>query len=80
MPNHEPDSHNNQVTLPMVAILTLIFSLIALSYLTLDRSKLEKSVFEEHNRAIANMGEDIRAIRTLIGQHPVVPLSPGPQK
>jgi len=77
MSDYEPDLNNNQVTLPMVAILTLIFSLIALSYLTLDRSKLEKSVFEEHNRAIASMSEDIRAIRSSIDQHPSRPQPPG---
>lgn len=75
-PDHDSDSNGSQVTLPMVAILTLIFSLIALSYITLDRNKLEKSVFDEHNKAISMMGEDIRAIRSIIDQHSLHPEPP----
>lgn len=71
------DSNNSQVTLPTVAILTLIFALMALSYVTLDRSKLERSVFEEHNRAIVGMSEDIRAMRLLMDQHSIRPIPPG---
>lgn len=63
MTEHEPEPNSSQVTLPLVAILTLIFVLMAISYTTLDRGKLERSVFEEHNKAITMMAEDIRAIR-----------------
>lgn len=60
---------DTQVTLPLIAILTLIFTLIFMSYITLDHNKLERSVFEEHTKSILSMKDDIRSIREIMEKH-----------
>lgn len=76
MSPEQEKNHRDKLEVPWVIILTLIFVLLAWGYANLnnryndlDRSKLDKGVFEEHQRNIVSMQSDISRIRDILEKH-----------
>lgn len=80
MTEHEKDEaeRKDKLEVPWVVVLGLIFALFAWGwsnlsnrYTDLDRTKLDKGVFEEHQRNITAMQGDISRIRDILEKHAV---------
>lgn len=52
-----------------VAVLGLLFGLFLWGYMNLETRKLDKAVFEQASQNMADMRDDLRAIRELMDQH-----------
>jgi hypothetical protein len=72
MTEHE-QNHRDKLEVSWVVVLGLVFGLFAFGYAVLERRvadlgavKLDKTVFEEHQRSITAIQNDITRIRDLL--------------
>lgn len=74
-PEHEKN-YKDKLEISWVVVFGFLFSLFAWGwsnlnsrYIDLDKTKLDKGVFEEHQRNIAAMQGDISRIRDILEKH-----------
>lgn len=62
-----------------IVILTALTGLFVWGYTNLDTRKLDRAVYEEASRNMADMKDDLRAIRKLMDQHAFRIIDGGPR-